>query len=484
MIAPTAKYFVGLGQLVLGQTSAGARIAVTAFGLGTVYATYRLGRHVGSETTGLLAAIVVGATYAFATRAVLAILDVPLTFFVAVSVLFLLGWLASGDRRTGLLLGVVVAGTLTTKVYGFVYALPIGAWFLWGVLTGDERSLVEAAWPTVAGGTAGLLVTFSPYLVVPHPPVPRDYGTLVREILGLPASYGGLFEQVFALPVVGNLAYVFGASVAHNLQHVGSGHAITVAGTVYQEPPAWTYLYWLPTEYGAFYLLAFVLTVGGGIWSLRRGNRTLAVLATCVLVPFVVVSLLTVKFPRYVLPTVPLLAVGGIHVGSVLLDRRPRVGAADRGRKLLSVGGLLAIAVLVAVLVPPSAVGPVLDRSINTDTGYDEAASHIEEYAANHPDETVVVVSYHGTTLAYYLDAPNVELVKFTPKDVPSNLEKYRGYRDRVSAGQVAFVVDLEQNRRLQGTSFYSYVRSEGRPALTVEQSPSGRTLVVYAFHD
>ncbi|MFC7229687.1 glycosyltransferase family 39 protein [Salinirubellus salinus] len=482
MIAPTAKYFIGVGQLVFGEGTFGARLPVVLFGLATVHVTYRLGVLLADRLVGLLAGALLGATYFFATRSVLAILDVPLTFFFVGGIYALLCFGRTGETRWVVWTGLAIGGVLTSKAYGFIYALPIVLgvlWFLWQDFGGQQR--FRQAKYFVGSAVAFVAVVYLPYYVVAHPPVERDFGELIKQFLGLPESVGAFVQLVFNIPIVGNVAYVVGATLGHNLKHVGGGHAIEVGSTVYREPPIWTYVYWLTTEVGLFYLLSLIVTLGGGVLGLRNdGQRDRAFLAWVVVLPLLFVSLLTVKFPRYILPLVPVLAVTGIYYAADMSSRLRDLNSWSISRPDIDRVVMLSVVALL-LIVPPSPVANSAVSPINTDTGYDEVARFIEEYQAQHEDETIVVISYHGTTLDYYLQ-DDIEIVAFTPKDPQGNAARYSSYRERIESGEVAFVVDLRQNRRLQGTPFYRYVRSNGDVRMMFTQSPDRKRLVVFGF--
>ena len=81
LFAPTAQYFIGLGQWAFGRTSFAIRFPVMLFGLLTLYVTYRFGKLLRSRAAGFFTASLLAVTHAY-TRSVAAFLDVPMALFL------------------------------------------------------------------------------------------------------------------------------------------------------------------------------------------------------------------------------------------------------------------------------------------------------------------------------------------------------------------------------------------------------------------
>jgi 4-amino-4-deoxy-L-arabinose transferase-like glycosyltransferase len=481
-IAPTAKYFIGLGQLVFGRTSLGVRLPVALFGLATMFLSYRLGTALSGSRTGALAAILVASNYFFVSQSVVGLLDVPLAFFFLASV-----WLAvravdgsGGGRWTGLALGVAVVGALTTKVYGFVYVFPVvAAVAAITYVRRGRREAVETLRPGVASGFATLLLLYLPFAFFPHPPVLESYG---------PPSLSRVAQALLAVPVLGNFTYVVGASVVQNVIHVGNGHAVTVGEAVYQYPPVWSYLYWLFEKAGAVFLLSVVVTAFGTVYeSVRRRHAEATVLAVSTLVPLLALSLLTVKMPRYVLPLVPVLAVTGVHyftrVAAVAVERFSPSLSATPSRST-AVTAVLCVLLLGALVAPPSPLLRSLTEPVNTDSGYDDVTAYIEQHAENHPDEELLVLTYHNVTFDYYFDESDHDRHVGLKASQVRQDDQYRAYLEStLESADVDFVVDLRENDRLDDLAFSRYFREHSRPVLVVDRSPSDVDLVVYEMN-
>jgi hypothetical protein len=337
--------------------------------------------------------------------------------------------------------------------------------------------LSESRFP-IAGGAAVLALIYLPFVFVPHPSVPGGYGAIARAVL--------------QIPVLGNFAYVFGAAILRNVVHATGGHAVEVGSTVYQYPPIWTYLYWLYERGGAIYIgLLSIVSAYSAYEVVRRGNWESFLLGWSVVVPFLCLSLLTVKFPRYVVSLLPFVSVSGIYYTNRLLRRVSRLGS-DRGsfaRSDTALGVLLGVVVLTAGLVPPSPLVASAVTSLDNDTGYDRIAESIGEYADEAPRD-IAVVTYRGSIrvgLEYYLgERDDVRFEAIQLKDAgQGNGTQCGKYRRELANGSIDLVVAHSGLTRLNRAcgSFDGFVRANGEPRTSVVQSDSER-LVLYRFEN
>ena len=146
---------------------------------------------------------------------------------------------------------------------------------------------------------------------------------------------------------------------------------------------------------------------------------------------------------------------------------------------------LIPLVIVGVGFVPPSPYPGSATASIATDTGYDRVANSIERFANNHSSCNITVLSYHAATLRYYLPViDRLTVVDATPQNIGTNegRKRFEVYENRIRSGEIDFVVDREQNRRLRGTDFYDYVRAHGTRRLTIPQSPGSDRLVLYRF--
>lgn len=477
--APTAKYFIGLGTLLLGSDGTGVRLPVALFGLLVVVVSYRLGAELRSKQVGLVAAAGIGGSYFFARFATVGLLDVPLTLFFLSAVYLTVRWLRERRPRLLVLLGVAVTAATTTKAYGLVYALPPAAVVL-GVLVQEQggRDGVREFTPTVIGGIVALVVLYLPFAFVPHPPIGGTYG---------PPAVMAVATSLLELPVLGNYVYLFGSGFVTNVLHVGRGHAVPVSGTVYQYPPVWSYLYWMAEEGGAFYITLFCVTlVGTGYESVTKRSPTALLVGVSVLFPLTFLSLLTVKFPRYILPLFPLVVVVGLSYLCRWLDGRLRFSALTRTdrTRLQDIVVVVGVVVMLGVVPPAAPIAQSIDEPLRTDSRYDDAAAYVEAYAADHEGEQLVL-TYHRVTFQYYLgEEVAVRTVPLKAAQVAANDSHVRRLRQLLERGEVDLVVDVENNTRLRDTTVGQCIRTHGTPVRRFPLSPTDDVLVVYEMPD
>ena len=473
--APTVKYLVGAGQLAFGSTSFGVRMMIALCAITVLVVVYLLGTELRSKPVGLVAATVVGATYLFAHHATIGVLDVPLTLFSLTGVYAARRWLCIRDRCHLVLLGVAAAAATTAKAYGFVYAVvPVAVVFV--TLNRDHG--LRAGLPAIAACLGTLFVVYLPYVIVPHPPVGGRLGSG-----GVMAVVGSLLK----IPILGNFVYVFGIGFVVNVLHVSGGHTVTLGRTVYTYAPVWTYLYWIGQYGGVVYAVLFVAAVAAPARRIvRERTPTAHLLCWAVVVPLVFLSLLTVKFPRYILPLFPLVAVSGAAAIARVVDA-PLVSVnAFQGARIRASVGLL---VLLAIVVTAPMVNPFeqsVTDPLRTDTRYDDAVNFVESYAADHEGETVVV-TYHYQTYRYYRGDSNggdVRTIPLKAYAVGSNDTHFRYLKRLIERGEVNLVVDNKHNPRMRSTTVGQCIRTYGTPATHLRQSPDGDILVVYELPD
>ena len=106
-----------------------AKIYPAAFHVATVGATYALGRLLFGHRTGVLSAFVLSATPFFTRWEMYGLADVPVTFFVVLSTLFVYHWMKTLQWRSAILAGIILGLALWTKNS----AAPFGAFLAMGI---------------------------------------------------------------------------------------------------------------------------------------------------------------------------------------------------------------------------------------------------------------------------------------------------------------------------------------------------------------
>lgn len=425
---PLGKIFMGIGYLFFGRTSVGWRVVTPFFALGTIYLTYKVGVLLKNRTTGFLAAVAVAFTHLFATHAVMSMLDVYLAFFVVLLLFLILSYfrrlenLSTKEEMLYLLgIGAASCSVFLTKYYGLFFAGAAYLVLLW-------------RWRRESGsreGTGGLSIfRRHTYYVLGH----------------------GVVAILAYLPILLRINDVleYGGTAQGFVTEVTVGNRIVVAGTVYDGAPFWSYLYWLWESGGWFYLLGLLVLLYILFMGVRKrslGWEYKAMMAMS-LIPLVSLVFLPVKFARYLIPLFPMLGVSaalGIHGGMEFLltrvSERKKRKLSQRTFKILATGLTLSV-----ILLPFSPIYTTIqDPQINTDTGYDVAAGVVYDYAMDNSNRSVLVYSWYGGILEYYLEGSH-----------PSNLVienlNYMAldYDDFVNQS-VDLVIDLEHQPRFEG---------------------------------
>jgi len=94
---PMYMWLVASSSRVLGDNEFNTRIWVAIFSVGLIFVTYLLGRRMFRNGVGLLAAFILATSLQYILQARIAIFDIPLVFFIILSLLFFLNWME--DRR-------------------------------------------------------------------------------------------------------------------------------------------------------------------------------------------------------------------------------------------------------------------------------------------------------------------------------------------------------------------------------------------------
>ncbi|UCE36382.1 MAG: glycosyltransferase family 39 protein [Thermoplasmata archaeon] len=126
---PMSRYFFGLGQLMFGRTTFGAKIFVLIFGILTIYLTYHVAKDLSNRLNGFIAALILGMIPLYGDLCVQALMDIMLAFFVMLLFFFLIKYERAQDiikkQRFLFLVGILSICTLATKLYGVFFSLVV-----------------------------------------------------------------------------------------------------------------------------------------------------------------------------------------------------------------------------------------------------------------------------------------------------------------------------------------------------------------------
>lgn len=382
MHAPLAKYFIGFSQVLFGPTEVAIRLPIALFGVASIVATYWVGRYVFGRLAGLIAAGLIAAIPVYNYYATMAMLDVPLALFVLLGFATTVWWHRnSSSSRPPAALGALTVFAGATKVQGALYVFGILAIVGW--MAGVEH---RERWQMIVTNYAvGSAVTFAVvYLPFAFSPAPTYYGG---------ANPPAIAQSLFSIPWIGSIGFAFAASIVHNLSHLDDGHRVVVLGQTYYRPPAWVFLFWLGKYGGIPYLVGLTTSITAVIG--RFGDRGVRIgFAGLMIFPLVVHTLLSVKLDRYLVPLYPLLAVaagaGFVFLARLLLQVCSNGPTFHRfsTRQITMVALAL---LLVLSLFPPTFATTVSENPIRTDSGIDDGADIIVDYAEQQEDMTAVV---------------------------------------------------------------------------------------------
>lgn len=267
------------------------RVVGVVFGVATVAVTYLVGRRAYGSRAALLASAALATCYLHVRDSRFATPDVPMTFFVALSLLFAILAVEKPSVTRFVLSGVFAGLATSTKYHAGLVVLSVAAagWAAWRRPEGNLTVRAVTLRLLVAGvGFSLAFALSSPYAVLRYPALVRALGGLT----GLhyrPEGTSALWEHI----------------------------SVT-----------------LPYGLGWPFFLAAMAGVVRALWLRRAADWVL--LAFC-LSFFGFISALTSVFPRYVVPLTPLFALFAADFVDGLLK------AVKRGRSLLYAAAAIAL---------------------------------------------------------------------------------------------------------------------------------------------
>ena len=270
LLALTGKLVHGVDPLLVGRALA------ALFDLGTVALTFALGRRVYGEYIGLLAATFVALMVLHVQQAHFYTADAPLAFFVLGALLFAVRLAERGQPPDAWLAGAWAGLALGTKFSVALLLLPLGA-----ALAGNPAPALPGQWWTRwkhrLGCGVAALVAFAlsnPFALLSFPTFWRnvaEQAAIARGLLDVPYTRQFHAAWPYLYPVVQQLRWGMGWPLGL-VAFGGLAYAVWLA---VREPPRrveWVLLAW------ALPFFAFA----GALYT---------------------------KFPRYLLPLTPLLAI-------------------------------------------------------------------------------------------------------------------------------------------------------------------------------
>ncbi|MGD9028436.1 MAG: glycosyltransferase family 39 protein [Anaerolineae bacterium] len=274
------------------------RVLAALFDVGTVALTLALGRRTHNQRVGLLSAAFVALSVLHVQQAHFYTVDALLAFLVVGTLLFVVRLAEDGRSSDAVLAGVWVGLALGTKASAGLLVLPLTAAL---ILSPRERWC--RLWRFGVATTAVFAVT-NPFALVELPAFARNLGrqaAVLRGTLDVPYTRQYHATLPYLYPIIQQGRWGLG---------------------------------WLPT-------LAAFGGLGYAVWNAVRtpARRGEWILLTWVLPSFAFTGALHAKFPRYLLPLTPALAI----FASVLI--------ADLGRLQRAVFGAICLPLLGSMLL-------------------------------------------------------------------------------------------------------------------------------------
>ena len=276
---PSEDVFSKIGEFAK-LYMAGRMIAVV-LGVLTVYLVYLLGKRAYGRKAGIMAALFMAAMPIHVMHSRFVTVDVPATFFIVLSLLFAIRIL-DGNRLRDYLLSGLFAGLAAGTKYnaGLVILSPIVAHLISHKARPILRPVSPKLWVMLILGAAGFLIG-TPGAILNYTRFSRDFAF---EVLHMRTGHGLVFA------------------------HTGSGFVYHVTHSLWPG-------------------MGLPLLALGGIGVLyalyRRKPADLTLMAFAV-VYYLVIGMAHVRFARYTIPLLPVMAVIGARPVADLLNTRIR----------------------------------------------------------------------------------------------------------------------------------------------------------------
>lgn len=282
---PSGDVFAKIGEIAKLYLS--GRLIALALGVLTVYLVYLLGKRAYGRRTGLLAALLMAILPIHVMHSKFMAVDVPATFFITLALLFAVR-IPEGHRLRDYLLSGLFAGLAAGTKYnaGLVILSPIVAHLGSGELSRAIshkarpvlRVLSPKMWAVLTTGAAGFLIG-TPGAILNYGRFSHDFAF---EVLHARTGHGLVFAQT------------------------GSGFVYHIVHSLWP---------------GMGLPLMFLAGLGILYALYRRTPAGLALMAFA-LVYYVVIGIAQVRFARYIIPLLPVMAVLGARPVADLLNKR------------------------------------------------------------------------------------------------------------------------------------------------------------------
>jgi tetratricopeptide (TPR) repeat protein len=289
-----------------------ARFIDVLFDFLTIIVVYKIGQEVWNKRVGIIAALLLAVNPLHVTLAHLIQVDTILTFFCALSVLYIMRIYNSGERKWYLLAGLFIALAASSKYTGAFLLFPFfGAHLL---RSGSFREAVQTMNhpPLYTSIILGILVFFclNPFIILSSGEFQQDFG----------------YEQA----------------------HISAGHlGIDTSKSTFD-----FYIFHIfPSALG---IAGLVISIGAMIFNIIRKNKKEIVVALFPIIYLIIVSTWEMRADRYVLPIIPLFILfttaGVFLVGDYILNKLRQT---DKPERIKSRQWIMYSAVVFLIILQP-----------------------------------------------------------------------------------------------------------------------------------
>lgn len=270
----SGDFFTEIGEFA--KIYLAGRGVAFAMGVLTVYFVYLLASRAYGRPTGVIAALFLAVMPLHSMHSKFMAVDVPATLLVVVALLFAVR-LADGRRLRDYLLAGLFAGLAAGTKYnaGLVVLAPMAAHLVSGKIDSRLSGLKLALLPVMAAG--GFLIGTPGVLLN------------TRQFL---------------------------ADFAYELQHTQAGHGITFANT------GSGFVYHITHNLTAAVTVPLLILAGAGlVYAIWKRSTSDLILLSFLAAYYVLIGTAEVKFARYTMPTLPILAVFAARFSMDMIER-------------------------------------------------------------------------------------------------------------------------------------------------------------------
>jgi hypothetical protein len=356
-----AKYFYGVVDALVGDGSPGPVRALSGIAaVLTALVLVSLVRRVANIWAGLLAGflwVVLPHPVQLGVRGDsvapklerLANLEAVMVLFLTLAMYAALVWVQDGSWQSAVAFGAAIGAAGATKAAAIIAVPALVGWCAWAAIS--QRRGLRAVGQAAVSASAALAV-----FVLPYAP---DFGRAAGHV---------------------------SAILSNASAQASGGHAVIVAGNLYESAPWWSLLYWQWAGQGTLVTLVLVATVAIAPWRRALSVSLTAFLLVSVALPLLWFSVFNgFALSHYVSIYQPQLAILSALVITDLVRRRGwqrRVG--------------VALAVMMTVASATVTIGYVRNLAPQGYSGLEQARTLL-------PEDAVVAVSGNAFTVAAYL---------------------------------------------------------------------------------